>query len=249
MSDIEFEPFINELTEDGKFVYHQMINNEYEAVGGYPEHLPDQIISEPFVEPIASLDEQAKGSRSPIAYEATQMLLAKWTIICVNDSFLVYNERYGFFGEHTDRQLEILVRKSVSKTVDKHLNAASMRDVLHRLRSTPVLQVDPLDLDSHRLVVNFRNGVYDIVFDRMELHSPEWRFTSFINADFRQDDDNNGRQFLQFLEECTNGDTKKINSLQEVSGYVIGNEWRAKKFFALIGVPHSGKSVWLTIWK
>ncbi len=30
-------------------------------------------------------------------------------------------------------------------------------------------------------------------------------------------------------------------------GYIISNEWRAKKFFVLIGLPHTGKSVWLSL--
>ena len=248
MSDFEFEPFFSELTDEGKLDYHLMINDEFEPVGIYPEHLPDQILSGPVVEPTTSLDEP-KGSRSPLAYAATQMVLANWTLICVNGRVLVYNERYGFFEEHSDRQLEILVRKSVSTTVDQHLDVPKMRDVLHRLRSNPALQVDPLELDYHCFLVNFRNGVYDIHSDRISSHSPDWRFTSYIDADYRPGNNNGGQQFLQFLQDCTNSDSYKINSLQEVSGYIISNEWRAKKFFALIGVPHSGKSVWLILWK
>ncbi|MNW40142.1 hypothetical protein D3C74_172480 [compost metagenome] len=29
----------------------------------------------------------------------------------------------------------------------------------------------------------------------------------------------------------------------------ISNEWRAKKFFVLLGLPHTGKSVWLALWR
>ncbi|MCI3922661.1 phage/plasmid primase, P4 family [Paenibacillus sp. TRM 82003] len=247
--DIDFGNRFRNLSPRKQRETLAIMNGEFEPDEGYPELLPDLTFDSSTVRTPTSLEAEPKAPRNPVAFEAMMMVLSKRNLICVNDRILVYNDRYGFFEEHTDRQLEVLVRMSISKSVDKHLNAVQMRDVLHRLRSNPELQVAPEELDRNMFLVNFRNGVYDIQVDSLESHSPRWRFTSFIDADYQYDDDDEGKQFLQFLEDCTNSDTNKINSLQEVTGYIIGNEWRAKKFFALIGVPHSGKSVWLTIWK
>jgi putative DNA primase/helicase len=84
-------------------------------------------------------------------------------------------------------------------------------------------------------------------------------FTSYVDADYgesssgirvyrsNREGDERGNCFRRFLEDCTAGDRLKMKSLQQLMGYIISNEWRGKKFFVLIGLPHTGKSVWLSL--
>lgn len=101
--------------------------------------------------------------------------------------------------------------------------------------------------------------MFDVIQERCYPHSPDYLFTSYIDANYgeppsnvqvyhwNRDDDKQENCFIRFLKDCTAGDRLKMKSLQQLIGYIISNEWRAKKFFVLIGLPHTGKSVWLSL--
>lgn len=172
-------------------------------------------------------------------------------MICVDGMLYLYQARHGYFEEISEQKLAILARESIPESLDKSLSRVAMMDVYHRLRSSPSIQVDLESLDQNVNIINFKNGVYDCQNDELVNHSPAWLLSSYINADFLKitEKDWENSRFKQFLHQCTGGNTQKIASLQEVTAYIISNHTRAKKFFVLLGVPHSGKSVWLTLWQ
>lgn len=126
------------------------------------------------------------------------------------------------------------------------LGKRKMAEVAHRLVSSPELQVSYTDFYSHTHLINLRNEVFDVNQRRCYPHSPEYLFTSYIDADYEESSssirvyrwnrevDERGNYFRRFLEGCTGGDRRKMKSLQQLTGYIISNEWRAKKFFILL---------------
>lgn len=209
------------------------------------------------------VQEDTAESKIPFDVQVKMAFLEKRSVRCFGSSVFLYNEKFGCYNEQSETSLQIAVRESLSKEMDMKLTKHKMVDVVHRIVSSPELQVNHDEFDSHTHLINFRNCVFNIRDGTSYAHSPDYLFTSYIDAEYGSPPtsirvyhkypnvglSNQGYFFNKFLEDCTEGDMLKIKSLQQLTGYIISNEWRAKKFFVLIGLPHTGKSVWLALWR
>ena len=204
------------------------------------------------------LDNQVQ--RVPIDVQAMKMVIAKNFVRCCGTYVSLYNEDYGFIEEHTIPQLHVAIRRCLTPEMNMKVGRHKLDDVVHRIMSCPELQISLDDFDKNTSLINFKDCVYNVKTQKKLPHSPDYLFTSYIDAELGYGSSgcriyraNNNRRsvryFDQFLEDCTEGDLLKKKSLQQLTGYIISNEWMAKKFFVLIGKPHTGKSVWLAIWK
>lgn len=198
------------------------------------------------------------GNRKvPIDYIVTELFLAERDVRCCNGSAFLYNNDFGNFKEQNEANLQIAIRACLTPEMDIRLNKQRIADVVHRIISNPRLQVNHDDFDQHTNLINFKDCVYNIETGCTHPHKPEYMFTSYIDADYGMESSlrvyykgkQTGNIFFDFLEDCTEGDLLKIKSLQQLTGYIISNEWRAKKFFVLLGPPHTGKSIWLELWR
>lgn len=200
----------------------------------------------------------------PIEVVVKKQFLEKRSARCCNGIIFLYNDKFGCFEEQSDTSLYVAIRESITPEMDMKLSKQRIVDVVHRIVSSPEIQVTHEDFDRHTHLINFRNGVFNLRDGTCSPHSPEYLFTSYIDAEYQESTSSvrvylpiqkgpiaksNGYYFQKFLEDCTEGDPLKIKSLQQLTGYIISNEWRAKKFFVLIGRPHTGKSVWLALWR
>lgn len=190
----------------------------------------------------------------PLDYLATQAFITNYRVLCANNRILIYNSRFGCYEDYLTNEIYIKIRSSLPEELDIRITKSQLDGVIHRILSNPDLQIHADQLDSSIHLINFRNKVLDVETGELYSHSHKFCFNSFINARYHRK--KSGKRNLEssvyfkiFLEDCTDGDVLKMKSLQEVTGYIISNEFRAKKFFALIGQPHSGKSIWLAIWK
>jgi len=209
---------------------------------------------------------QAPNNSMPLDYWVKEHFIKNHVIKCSGDTVFLYDEHFGIFKELSDNELQIEIRRLIPQEVDMKLSKHKMADVVHRLKCNPDLQVKFEDFNSRSDLINFRDVVVNTTGEFFR-HSEKYMFTSYIDANYKTDDspyksftryvDENGEMvtvggnndFLRFLNDCTEKDQKKIESLQQLTGYIISSEWRAKKFFVLIGLPHTGKSVWLSIWR
>ena len=89
-------------------------------------------------------------------------------------------------------------------------------------------------------LINCENGVYNLETGELEKHSPQFGFTSYIQAKY--DKNAKGKVFKRFLKDITAGNKDSIQFLQEVIGYLLSTYVWAKKAFIFYGVPNSGKS-------
>ncbi|MED3957659.1 phage/plasmid primase, P4 family [Priestia aryabhattai] len=199
-------------------------------------------------------------NKQPIDYLVTNKFLTQNIVKLLAGRVRLYDSQYGYFKELSEMELYIAIKESLPKEIDMQLTKNKIMEVAHRIRTNPELQVEYDDFDCNVHLINFRDLVYDTNTGRTYPHSPEYLFTSYIDADYKEKNkvkvyrenipferDNN--YLNQLIQDCTGGDINKVKSLQQVTGYIISNEWRAKKFFVLIGLPHTGKSVWLSIWR
>ncbi|HDR8065785.1 TPA: DNA primase [Bacillus cereus] len=211
---------------------------------------------------LAKIKEEAKKepeSKWPIDYLVTIKFLAQNIVKSFAGRVRLYDAHYGYFKELSEMELHIAIRESLSKEIDMKLSKNKIIEVAHRIRTSPELQLKYDDFDCNDHLINFRDLVYDTKTGKTYPHSPDFLFTSYIDADYGEKQikvyranrpyKSYGYHLDQLIQQCTEGDINKAKSLQQVTGYIISNEWRAKKFFILIGLPHTGKSVWLSIWR
>lgn len=194
-----------------------------------------------------------QNSREDIAYKVANAIMNKITIRCCGKQIYVYDNSNGYFEEVSESQFTVYVRKNISAEMDKKLNKNRMIDLIYRIESSPNLQIEYKDFNRYTHLINFKNGVYNLEEDLFMKHNPDYLFTNFIDAKYDPRFANKfsryTNHFTEFLDECTQGDRYKIMSLQELTGYILSNYSNAKKFFILLGQAHSGKSLWLSIWR
>ncbi|WP_198015870.1 DNA primase family protein [Paenibacillus sp. HW567] len=198
-------------------------------------------------------DKKKAESKTPLDFSVKKQFMGNRNVKCVNGISFLYNELNGCYEKISEQDLFVEIRKCLPAEIDMKLGKNKMMDVVHRLVSEPELQATFEEFDRHNDHINFKNCVLNTMNWKTYPHAPNFMFTSHIDAEYKEnspyDFSINGNNFLRFLDDCTEGDPQKIQSLQQLTGYIISNEWRAKKFFVLIGQPHTGKSVWLELFR
>lgn len=186
------------------------------------------------------------SNNKSIEYDIYSKILNRYTLKCLKGSLYLYNSSKGCFFELEEYQIRTLVRSGWSDKVERLLSKGRVDDIIDRLKSSEAIQIQEDDLDSYSHLINFSNCVLDLRTGRELSHSPKYHFTSFINANYTTHR-TEGKHFLHFINQCTKGDKQKTMQIQELTGYTISNYTNAKKWFALIGAPHTGKSTILEV--
>lgn len=205
--------------------------------------------------PTVSAAEKMNKTHRNLEYHVAQIIKKKNKLRCCGIRFFLYIEEFGYFGELSEMEVHVFIRRNVPKEIDQLLNKAKLSEIFHRLVSDPELQMNYEDFDRFIHLINFRDYVFDTETQEIRNHSPEFLFTHYVDANIKPLKvvapymHERSSVLDCFLEDCTQGDNMKKDSLQELTGYILSNYSYAKKFFILIGAPHSGKSVWLQIWK
>lgn len=182
-----------------------------------------------------------------VDYDVYIRLLKRHIFKCCEGRMYLYDENTGCFKELNDNQLKIVVRSDWPKEIERLLTKSKVDDIIDRLKSCNKIQVGNSDFDSYTHFINFKNGVLNLTNWKLYPHSPKYNFSSFINAQYNVNVQ--GKVFMNFIRQCTDGDATKENLIQEILGYVISNYTTAKKFFVFIGKPHTGKSTLLDVLK
>lgn len=192
-------------------------------------------------------DENQKDlNNKNIEYNIYSKILERHTLKSLKGSLYLYNNSKGCFFELEEYQIRTLVRSGWSDKVERLLSKGRVDDIIDRLKSSESIQIKEDDLDSYSNLINFSDCVLDIRTGKRLNHSSKYQFTSFINAKYNTDF-TDGKHFLEFINQCCKGDKSKKMQIQELIGYTISNYTNAKKWFALIGAPHTGKSTILEV--
>lgn len=189
---------------------------------------------------------QKDSNNKNIEFDIYSKILKRYNLKCLKDTLYLYNTEKGCFFELEDYQIRTLVRSGWSDKIERLLSKGTVDGIIDRLKSSEAIQIIEDDLDNYSHLINFNDCVLNIKKDRVLSHSPKYSFTSFINANYERQQPN-GLHFLNFINQCTEGAEDKMRQIQELLGYSISNYTNAKKWFVLIGAPHTGKSTLLEL--
>lgn len=108
-----------------------------------------------------------------------------------------------------------------------------------------LIQRDIREINANPYIINVRNGLYNVLEDKLEPHSPGYYSTVQLNVTYDKTAD--CPRFKQFLEETMGGDAEQVALIQEMLGYFLIPVNSAQKCFVIVGVGGAGKSVLLRV--
>lgn len=178
-------------------------------------------------------------------YSIFKKLLSRYIFINIHSQLYYYFRPEGIFKSLSDNQLKILIRQDWDEKTSQHLTKNAVAEIIDRITTEPSIQ-DNAEFNPNSNLINFKNGVLDILTKKFKKHSPQYLFTNCIQTDY-DPDPQEGRKFKEFIMCCTRGNYQKEIHLQEILGYLISEYSTAKKVPFFIGQPNSGKSLLLNL--
>lgn len=139
------------------------------------------------------------------------------------NSFLV-----NFFDERTKRSLL----------------AHDVREIAERLTWVEEIQCGRDSFNQDPCLINLKNGVFCVDTGILLEHSPRFRFTYQVEAEYLENqDDIHCPAFELFCQSSLDGDADKRQPLLEFIGYICSDSNAGKCALFLKGQPNTGKSV------
>ena len=108
-----------------------------------------------------------------------------------------------------------------------------------------IVQKDIRELNANPYIINVRNGLYNVLEDTLEEHTPDYCSTVQLNVTYDKNAD--CPLFKQFLSDAMGGDMGQVRLIQEILGYFLIPVNFAQKCFLMVGVAAAGKSVLLRV--
>lgn len=118
--------------------------------------------------------------------------------------------------------------------------------ITSRIEECPILEL--LDPTIHHMVC-FKNGVYDVLEDKMLPHFHKYPFNTFIDFDFKPDRRNYSEIFNAYLDTSSQDNDHVKKRMLQFMGNCCSNIPPLKKIALVMGEPNSGKSTYGNIIK
>lgn len=107
------------------------------------------------------------------------------------------------------------------------------------------VQKEVRELNANPFMINVKNGIYNVLEERLYEHSPG--ILSTIQLNVRYDPGTDCPLFKKFLSDSMDGDMDQVKLLQEMLGYFLIPVTKAQKCFVIVGAAGAGKSVLLNV--
>jgi len=160
-----------------------------------------------------------------------KVLIEENDIMYMNGYFYIYGG--GVYTKYDKAQMS----KFISRYLKPSKTARQVNEVMEQLSWDTRIDADTINMSRH--IINFKNCVIDADTWDVKSHSPDYKTTIQYPINYKPEA--TCAVWQKFLDEVLTKDQQKL--LQEVMGYMLTLDNRAKKFFLLHGAADSGKSV------
>ncbi len=104
--------------------------------------------------------------------------------------------------------------------------------------------IEPWELNNpERRVIVFKNGVFDLVTDKRNDHSPEWLYS--IGIPHKYDPEANCPEFERFIKQVLPAEAHPL--VRQLLGYLLIPSAEFRKFFVFLGGGANGKSTLIKV--
>ena len=139
---------------------------------------------------------------------------------------------------------ELEVQKMVQdKLIDTEAKMSQITDAEHQWRMR--VRKDMRELNSNPFLINVKNGLFNVMENKLQEHTAECISTVQLNVNYNPDAE--CPLFRKFLVDSMEGDMEQVNLIQEILGYLLIPVNYAQKAFVITGVAQAGKSVLLRV--
>lgn len=149
-----------------------------------------------------------------------------------------YRYENGVYKEMTEMQAQKVTR---DKMISHESKMSQITDAEKQWRL--LIQRSIHELNSNPYIINLKNGLYYVLEDKLEPHTPEYYSTVQLNVSYNPDA--TCPRFMQYLEEVI--DKSQIPLIQEMMGYFLVPVTRGQKCFVIVGEGGAGKSQLLLV--
>lgn len=146
----------------------------------------------------------------------------------------------GVYREMTEMEAQRLVQ---AQMLSQETKMHQIVDAEHQWRLQA--QIDLKELNPNPYIINVRNGLYNVLEDRLDNHTSGYRSTVQLSVNY--DKAASCPLFERFIEEAMGGDMEQVWLIQEMLGYFLIPVNAAQKCFVVVGVASAGKSVLLRV--
>lgn len=163
-----------------------------------------------------------------------------------DNSLLIYDEPMGYFKRWTKKSFPRWLRQAFSgRPEEKRLSRRMAEDVFDRIVATPAIQATLEDFAPEQPFLNVLNGVVAVQKGKLLKHSPKYRFTSVIHANYLGETANPPCKFNAMLDGWFPDNPNGRQQLLECLAYLFSEYYTAKVAFYCVGAPNTGKSALL----
>lgn len=113
-------------------------------------------------------------------------------------------------------------------------------------------KIKTVEMDMHEHHICLRNGILDLNTMKLQPHSPDFYFTTYVNIDYdpKQQDAPNFVEFLQTtFDEFGRTDTETIDNIIRIGGYLLYPQNKLNLMFLFLGDGANGKSLLLEVFQ
>lgn len=191
---------------------------------------------------------RAEQGQIPDWYEVTERglrfmpdLLAKYMSENVHAFYAAeqfWRYESGVYKAMSDLTAKSMVRE---KMLAGHTTMVQISDAAGQWKLA-VLK-DSRELNANPYMINVRNGIYNVLENKLTEHTPDFLSTVQLNVNYSKDAD--CPRFKAFLHQCVDED--QVPLLQEMLGYFLVPVNKAQKSFVIVGEAGAGKSVLLRV--
>lgn len=159
-------------------------------------------------------------------------------VIYAAEQYYIYES--GVYREMKKIEAERMVQKQM---ITNETKMSQIMDAEHQWRLQA--QIDLKELNPNPYIINVRNGLYNVLEDKLEDHTSDYRSTVQLNVNY--DKNATCPLFREFLDEAMEGDDEQVRLIQEMIGYFLIPVTVAQKCFVIVGEANAGKSILLRV--
>lgn len=232
--------------------YLEEYNNAEEVarlLEGFIEHYENPVRYPDELKRFHNVDKNGKPT-SVIDMEIVEYLLEKVSFFVIGSLPFVYQE-----GRYRIDREGVLLKKEIQKLIYKHLIKAP---VINRVYSLLIIQesVQKQFRDLYNFPaywINFKNGFYDPMEQKMIPHDPRYLALNQIPYDYKPEDHDSvlqaGGKVIEEYLSYSLSDKANQQMLWEYLGYCMTTDTRMQKFLMLVGNGGTGKSVIINLFQ
>ncbi|EJA6344997.1 TPA: hypothetical protein RQB50_001830 [Clostridioides difficile] len=196
-----------------------------------------------------NLDEKYSNK---ILTQLTEEFLDMKQFFSIQNSLYTWNKEYSFY-QLVNVEDELLEIKRYIQPIEKRakIHPSILKALIINLKSEPLLNIKQEKLNAYNMLVNFRNGILDLITMKFQSHDCEndkkFYFNYCLDCDFKTEIYNiRLNTWNNFVKTSLLGDKNKEILLFQIIGYILSDiKGASKSIFIFLGESDSGKSVCL----